>query len=161
MIRRRAFLPSLALVSAAVAVGVLSGCSSPEGEVPVNAETAREQLVAVMNDTADHLGIDGWEPVSGEPRASSCDDGAKFAYAIAVDPRPEHLQDAQRVYDYWTSLGMEVRLVEEPAPTVFASGGTVRGLTFQTAPGLYAVTGTSLCGEGDPRELNGASSDSE
>lgn len=142
-----------------VVLGLLTGCSTPGGGT-MDAETARDQLVTVMNDTADRLGIEGWEPVGGVPSASSCgENGAEFAYAIGVEPRQEHLADAKTVQEYWTSLGMDVRLVEDPVPAVFATGGPVTGLSFQTAPGLYGILGTSLCGEGDPRELNGAGSD--
>ena len=137
---------------AVLAVGI-AGCSVPEENV-MDAETARDQLVKVMTDTADHLGMAGWKPVGGAPSAARCEGGAEFDYVIAVEPGTEHLADARKVMAYWESLGMKVRIVEEPDPAVFATGGPVNGLSFQTGPGLYGIAGTSLCGRGDARELN-------
>jgi len=83
------------------------------------------------------------------------DGTAEISHTVASQPGQDHLADARVIRDYWLSLGMEVRLVEDPIPVVYATGGPVRRMSFGTGPALYDISGTSLCGVGDAAELNG------
>lgn len=110
---------------------------------------ARDSLTTITHETAELLGVDGWEE-SGAPSVASCGDGVKWAYSYAAPiPDAAHLENAQKVADYWEKLGMTVRINTEFDPVVFATGGPLQGISFSTGPGTYSIDGTSLCVPGD------------
>lgn len=111
-----------------------------------------------MDATAAQLPGHTWEHVGASPVAAPCDpDGnAETSATIGSQPGADHLADAEIIRDYWEGLGMEVRLVEEPIPVVYATGGPVERMSFGTGPALYDLSGTSLCAAGDAAQLNGA-----
>lgn len=113
-------------------------------------EQARDALTTVTHDSADLLKIDGWTE-SGVPSAGGCAGGLNWEYIYGA-PAPDGgpLDDAQTVADYWKSLGMTVMVNTEHDPVVFATGGSLRGISFSTGPGDYHFSGTSLCVAGDP-----------
>ncbi|MFN3948954.1 hypothetical protein [Microbacterium sp.] len=118
---------------------------------------ASDALVATVEATAEVLDVTGWN-WDGAPEVGNC--GARRGERVnwtygygAPPPDGDHNADAQKVADYWRSLGMDVRIAESPVPSVYATGGPVRGLSFITAPGDYYIAGTSLCVPGDADEI--------
>lgn len=140
----------LRFVALVAAVAVLAtGCTSKEDLV--TPEEARDSLVTVTSETAALVeSVGAWSP-SGDPSAGSCNGGLNWDYGISAPPPDSaRLEDAQTVADYWTSLGMEVRVQTDPDPVVYATGGPLKGISFSTGPGLYSIGGTSMCAPGDP-----------
>lgn len=147
------------VVMSAIAVVVLvslSACSPAEKEAAMKPHDARDALTKIITDTSAILDVSGWKEL-GPPDVQPCDasgaDGAKYAYSYATDPGSDHLGDTKKVAAYWEKLGMSVRVVEEPDPVVYATGGPIQALSFSSAPGLYSIDGTSLCVPGDVHEL--------
>lgn len=148
--------PAVALVLVLATTQMTSACAASKEEV-VSSTNAREALVATVEETAGVLEVTGWN-WDGAPEVGNC--GARRGERVdwtygygAPPPDGDHGADAQRVADFWRSLGMDVRIVESPVPAVYGTGGPVRGLTFITAPGDYYIAGTSLCVPGDADEI--------
>ncbi len=143
------------VTAAARAVSALSACANgPQEEI--TPEASRQALIAVVQDTATLLAADGWDEISPPvwgPCSLDSDEGANVAWAYAREPLTDHESNAKKVADYWESLGMAVRIVSEPAYSVYATGGPVDGLAFHTEPGLYGLSGTSQCVPGDAVDL--------
>lgn len=118
---------------------------------------ARDALITTIEDSAAQLDVVGWHR-DHAPEVGDCGgqqgERADYAYGYgAPAPDSDRGADAKIIADYWTSLGMQVRVVETPVYVVYASGGPVAGLSFSTAPGDYYIAGTSLCVPGDATEL--------
>lgn len=150
---RRAVFGVTAALAGAV---ILASCSAGKGSA-VTASQERDRLLQVVSDTAAQLPGHAWEAVGASPVAAPCgsDGTAETSHTVASQPGEDHLTDARVIRDYWVSLGMEVRLVEDPIPVVYATGGPVQRMSFGTGPALYDISGTSHCGVGDAAELNG------
>jgi ABC-type transport system substrate-binding protein len=143
-----------ALVAAVVLTS--SSCAASK-ENEMSPERARDALVSIVENSAQLLDVQGWT-WDGAPEVGNCGQqrGERVNYTYgygAPPPDSDHAADAQKVADYWTSLGMEVRIVDKPAVVVYATGGPVKGLSFSTAPGDYHIAGTSLCVPGDADEI--------
>lgn len=118
---------------------------------------ASETLVTTVEATAEVLDANGWT-WDGAPEVGNCGTGrgarVNYTYGYgAPPPDGDHTADANKVADYWRSLGMEVRIAAAPVLAVYGTGGPVRGLSFVTAPGDYHIFGTSVCVPGDADEI--------
>ena len=112
-------------------------------------EQVRDSLIKIAEDTAALLDIDGWKDEAS--LAQGCSAGVEFGYTYAAPPADSvRLAEARKVAEYWRSLGMETRVNSENDPVVFGSGGPIQSISFSTGPGMYDVSGTSLCVPGDP-----------
>lgn len=131
----------------------LSACTMSK-EATMSPSEARDALVRTIEDTAAQLDVHGWNrdhaPEIGECGAQR----ANYAYGYGAPASDsDHAADAEVVADYWRSLGMQVRVVEDPLYVVYGAGGPVDGLSFSTAPGDYYIAGESLCVPGDADEI--------
>lgn len=146
----------VAVVAALVLLAVVAGCApTVKKEAGMTPHEARDTLVKVVVDTAAILDVSGWKD-GGAPDVGRCDGAVpsvNYGYGYGTSPGDDHAGDAQKVAAYWKKLGMSVRLVNDPVPVVFATGGPVKGLSFSTAPGNYVIAGTSLCVPGDVDKL--------
>lgn len=149
----RRLLARVGIGLALVGVALLTAGCGGEMETKMTPDEARDALVATIENTASRLDIEGWNS-DRSPEPGNCGERrgelVNFMYGYgAPSPGTDFEADAQIVADYWRSLGMNVRVVDAPVYTVYASGGPVEGLSFSTAPGDYHISGTSLCVEGD------------
>lgn len=147
---------AIAMATGAIALASLMTACAPKEDV-VAPEESRGALVATVQDAAALLDLEGWNE-DGAPGVQGCDaDGAagvKWNYGYgAPQPGGDRVADAQKVAEYWESLGMSVRIDTSSEPVVFAEGGPVQGVSFSTAPGDYYISGTSACSPGDADEL--------
>lgn len=152
---RPVLLPALGVLVALSLVG-LPGCAQLKEDKMTPTE-ARDALVTTIEDSAAKLDATGWNR-DHAPEVGDCDgqqgERANFTYGYgAPAPDSDRGADAKIIADYWTSLGMQVRVVDTPLNVVYASGGPVAGLSFSTAPGDYYIAGTSLCVPGDAAEI--------
>ncbi len=118
-------------------------------------DEARETLTSIIHDTAELLGAPGWEEASA-PGVQTCDNGngIKWNYLYTaprgdVDP----MADAEKIAAHWETLGMTVRVNTEHDPVVFATGGPLQGLSFETGPTKYGIGGTSACVPGNADQI--------
>lgn len=139
----------LAMITASALTIALAGCTVQSAE-RISADQARDALQWLISDTAEQLGDGPWNEVVGSPYASSCGsaDTVKFAYSVNTELGINPRADAEKVADYWSSLGMSVKLSDGPVLAVFGSGGPVSVVSFGTGPALYSISGTSLCSTG-------------
>lgn len=143
-----------ALMSVIVSLSV-TACV-PADTNHLSAVQVENRLVELLTNTAKQLAVGGWDTTGGRPRPSPCDqpDTSKFAWTIATSPGVDALADAQRIRDYWASLGMTARLVERPRPAVYAhGGGNVAGVAFISDRDSYLISGNSLCADGNSADL--------
>lgn len=145
------------LFSALLAASILMctpGCSSHGASERTTAEV-ESLLISTISDTAPIAASTDWRMNSGRPAPAPCGGQTvtKFAWSITTDRGHDPENDARRVYEYWTRLGMKTRLVEKPIPAVYARGGNIRTVAFSTGPALYSISGTSLCAPGNSVEL--------
>jgi len=116
---------------------------------------ARDQTVKVLQDTINVIDATDWVlDAKGAPLPGQCSvkgqEGVTFSlggYAQTVGTDPA--ADVQRVADYWASLGITSRIVSEPVPVIFGSGGPVNAISFSTAP-TYAISVGGICVPGNP-----------
>jgi hypothetical protein len=149
MVRGRAVI---AVVVASAMLAAVAGCTPTKKEAGMTPHEARDRLMEVVKDTSAVLDVSGWKDDGAadvQPCAADGSEGAKYAYGYSAQPGADHLGDALKVAAHWEKLGMSVRVVREPDPSVYATGGPVQGLAFSSAPGLYYIAGTSLCVPGD------------
>ncbi len=143
------------IAAAFLAASVLSACAIGPQE-QITPHSSRQALITVVQDTATLLAADGWEEISPPawgPCSLDSGEGANVTWAYAREPLTDHESNAEKVADYWESLGMDVRVVSDPVYSVYAIGGPVDGLAFHTEPGLYGLSGTSRCAPGDAVDL--------
>lgn len=143
-----------AVVSFAAALTLVSCGSDPgEGMTPLESRDAFQKIV---QDTSLLVADDGWSevsPPSWGPCSLGAGEGASVGWTYVHEPLADHVESAKAVADYWSSLGMMVETVTEPDVSVYATGGGAKALAFETAPGSYSISGTSLCAPGDSLEL--------
>lgn len=150
----------LSVMVVAVATALLTSCSV---EAPVSPEDNRRGVVEFIRDSAAAVPAEGWSTGEGAPRADVCglgwgSTGAQFAYTYWALPNSDFHGDAQRVAEYWRSLGMSVRVTDStPWPSVYGEGGPVLRASFDTSSswdGRYSMDAVSRCEPGDSDELN-------
>ncbi|PWJ64698.1 hypothetical protein B0H03_10464 [Rathayibacter iranicus NCPPB 2253 = VKM Ac-1602] len=160
MIERRTRPWLRTVLSAVLATALLASCGAG---TQVSPEDNRLGVVEFVRDSAAVVPGDGWSTREGSPRASVCEldwgqKGARFVYNYWAFPGSDRDADAQRVAEYWRSLGMSVRVTDStPWPTVYGEGGPVLRASFDThSPwdGRYSLGAVSWCRPGDSRELN-------
>lgn len=118
-------------------------------------EQARDQTMSVLDGTMAVSGVTGWvRDAGGQPLPQQCDEGGNqgvafghggYSRAKSADPAA----DVQRVADYWSSIGIDPRIISEPVYVVFGSGGPVKNISFSTGPN-YAISIGGICVPGDP-----------
>ncbi|KSU54767.1 hypothetical protein AS029_07400 [Microbacterium enclense] len=146
------YLGVMALV--AVSGLLLVGCTREETE-HMTPEQARDQTMSVLYGTMRASGITGWIPdAEGQPLPQGCkvadEDGVTFGHGAYAQPEnTDPAADAQRVVDYWDTLGIQSRVVTDPVIVVFGSGGPVNAISFATSP-TYAISLGGICVPGDP-----------
>lgn len=131
-------------------------------EQTVSAREGRDRVVELVINTTKQLDVTGWWPRNGVAGAQECAfgkgvEGANYSYDHWAPQGTEHVKDAQRVAEYWESLGMTVRTVNPTThPVVFAEGGPVLRAEFDTdaADQSYSIGATAPCSPGDAWELN-------
>lgn len=151
-------------VSGRLSVGValpivalsVSGCAAGQAD-SLSPVQARDALLSTVENTSQILDNDGWT-WDGAPEVGNCGQrrGERVNYTYgygAPPPDGDRAADAKKGADHWRSLGMDVRTVEKPVVVVYATGGSVDGLSFSTGPGDYHIAGTSLCVPGDAAEI--------
>ncbi|MCQ1999370.1 hypothetical protein [Arthrobacter zhaoxinii] len=123
-------------------------------------------MVELVFNTAEQLDVTGWWPRNGSAGAQECtpesshglgDATASYSYDRWAPQGTDHVEDAQRVADYWESLGMTVRTINPTKdPVVFGEGGPVLRAEFDTdAPEQsYSIGATAPCSPGDAWTLN-------
>lgn len=146
------------IVAATVAVFLVS--CTPEEKHYVTPEQARDQTMDVLYGTMSASGVSGWvTDREGEPIPQDCnvggEDGVTFGHGAYAQPEGrDPAADAQRVVDYWTSIGIESRVVTDPVIVVFGSGGPVKAISFATDP-TYAISLGGICVPGNPFDYYG------
>lgn len=134
-------------ISAAFALSIaLAGCSAG-GENRITADEARDALQSLISDTAKHLRDEPWNEVVGPPYSMSCGSQkrVKFSYSVNISIGADPKADAGKVAEYWSSLGINVRVSDGPIIVVYGSGGPVSVVSFGTGPALCDISGTSRC----------------
>jgi len=121
----------------------------------------RDVVVNLVVDTTEQLELDGWEARHGAATSERCsmDNGSKgaaYKFSLSTASGTDHEANAQRIDDYWDSLGMDTRVVDHGGyPVVYGTGGPVRNATFDTmaAGETYRVVAVSHCAPGDTAKL--------
>ena len=149
-------------ISTAIALLLVTGCTGPTNQEPVmDAVAHRDVVVNFVVDTTEQLELEGWEARHGAANSERCtmDDGtsgAAYKFNLSAEAGPDHEANAQRVVDYWDSLGMDTRVVDHGGyPVVYGTGGPVQRATFDTmaAGDTYRVVAVSHCAPGDTAKL--------
>lgn len=168
---RRAHVGIRRLVVGALAAAIvgttLTGCvvGAPgptrpgRTEPPVDADTAKQQMIDAVQDATDRLG-GTWTPATGPDYAEQCstpdgDEGAHWRYLVRRDSLGDPRVDADELADRWRDRGMRVaRRGTEDRPTVVGSGGgSVSSASLYVSDAGYSVQAVSLCFPGDADEL--------
>ena len=122
-------------------------------------EQARDQTMNVLDGTMAASGATGWvRDAKGQPLPQQCkvgdEDGVSFGHGgYAQTGGADPAADAQRVADYWATIGIESRIVSDPVYVVFGEGGPVKAISFSTAP-TYAISVGGSCVPGNPFDLS-------
>lgn len=166
---RRCKSSAVAFVLGTLAI-TLAGCvlrepdvsAQPPTEPPIDADTAKQQMIDAIDDVTKHLG-GAWKPRTGPDAPERCElpDGTRGAHWVyltgrtssgdAEDPEP----DAKKTLDRWKSQGMEVERWADPdGPAIVGrGGGWIDSINLYAFPGNYTVEAISLCFPGDADAL--------
>lgn len=153
------------VLAAAVIVALLGAtnvaCAMKEPEKKMTAREGRDKAVELVMSTAGQLDVTGWWPRNGVAWAQECSlgggkIGASYGYDRWAPRGADPAGDAQRVVDYWESLGMTVRVVDQGGPVVYGEGGSVLRAEFDTnaSDNSYSVGAVARCAPGDAVRLN-------
>ena len=149
-------------ISTALTFLLVTGCTGPTNQEPVlDAVAHRDVVVHLVVDTAEQLELEGWEAIHGAASSERCTmgngaKGAAYKFNLSADSGTAHGTNAQRIVDYWDSLGMDTRVLDHGGyPVVYGTGGPVHRATFDTmATGdTYRVVAVSHCAPGDAAKL--------
>ncbi|WP_146361250.1 hypothetical protein [Arthrobacter yangruifuii] len=144
----------------------ITACAETEPSPAISAREGRDRVVELVFNTAEQLDVTGWWPRNGAAWAQECtpesshglgDATASYSYDRWAPQGTDHVEDAQRVAEYWESLGMTVRTINPTKdPVVFAEGGPVLRAEFDTdAPEQsYSISAIAPCSPGDAYTLN-------
>lgn len=166
---RRCKSSAVAFVLGALAI-TLAGCvlrepdvsASPPTEPPIDADTAKQQMIDAIDDVTKHLG-GVWKPRTGPDAPEHCElpDGTQGAHWVYLTGRtsrggsqdPE--SDAKATLARWKSQGMKVERWTDPdGPAIVGrGGGSIDSINLYAFPGNYTVEAISLCFPGDADEL--------
>lgn len=147
-------------IAASIAVLTAAGLSSvscAQEEEKMTPQEGRDRMVEFVKSTTAQTHLPGWSPRDGVATPGSCAlgegrTGAGYNYGLEAPRGADRTGDARLVADYWESLGMTVRIVNQStSPTVFAEGGLVLRATFDTdaSDGRYRVGAVAPCAPGD------------
>lgn len=147
----------LAAATAIVLAGGLASCATTKEEF-MTPQEAQQQVVEILEGTMLASGATDWVPDrNGLAIPQECvrngQSGVTFghgAYTTTLGSDP--VADAQRVADYWATLGIKSRIVTDPVPRVFGEGGPVNAISFSTAP-TYAISVGGPCVPGNPYDF--------
>ncbi|MEV8272810.1 hypothetical protein [Microbacterium sp. NPDC077184] len=142
------------MVTLAAATVLLAGCSPQEG-TDMTPDQARDNLIALIESTAAELGGAWEDPIQPYPEGCTMSGGAsgvRYNSGAGSAPSADPEVDAERVAEYWRSLGMEARVVLDPPAAVFATGGASTNISFDAGPQSSSILGSSVCVPGDPIE---------
>ena len=157
LVRAASYLTAIVVVS--------TGCTAtPNQEHAMDAVEHRDLVVNLVIDTTEQLDVEGWEASHGAAKPQGCtldngDEGTAYKFSLWADRGTSHEADAQRIVEYWESLGMDTRVVDHGGyPVVYATGGPVQRASFTTdaAQESYRVGAISYCAPGDATELRRA-----
>jgi predicted small lipoprotein YifL len=139
-------IKALGLTAALVIATTIAGCGT-KGETQMTSDEARNALQSLIQETARHVRDETWNEVVGPPYSSSCGEEGrvKFSYSVNYSIGADPKADAEKVAEYWSGLGMKVRVSDGPILVVYGSGGPVSVVSFGTGPSLYDISGTSRC----------------
>ncbi|MDI9892424.1 hypothetical protein [Microbacterium sp. IEGM 1404] len=121
-------------------------------------EEAREQTLEILQATIAASGASDWVLDRDDvPLPQQCEIDGKEGVAFnhggyAVTERANPAADAQRVAEYWASVGIDARVVSDPVPRVFGGGGRVDAISFSTSPG-YTICVGGTCVPGNAFEF--------
>ena len=155
---RRAVRRSATALFVTAAVMATLGCAPVQPSEPHTPEDVRDAVVDTVTGTRALFPDLGWTMQnSGVPTPGECDangvKGADFGMSgYTTDVGTDRVADAEKVRNYWQSLGIAVRTVAEPYPAVFGSGGPVKAISFLTAP-TYSIDAGGLCAPGNPYDF--------
>lgn len=124
----------------------------------VSAREGRDRAVELVVSTTKLLDVTGWWTRNGAAWATECtldgEMGASYNYSQWAPRGSDHVGDAERVAEYWESLGMRVRIVSQGGPVVYGEGGPVLRASFDTnaAANSYRVGAIAPCSPGESDE---------
>ncbi len=166
---------ALAVLTAAVGVLLATSCATtgtaatdPDhtsaddraaGSTPVDPETAKQRMIAAVDDTTRRLG-GTWSTETGPDYPESCvlpdgTPGAHWAYLVRRDSSGDPVHDTAVLTALWEQQGMHIdRWGTDESPEIVGRDGPDTATLGLTAwPGRYSVEATSICFPGDPDQL--------
>lgn len=122
----------------------------------------RDAVIQLVVNITEQLDANNWTAATGTATAQSCtmpngDEGAAYQFVLWSTERSNEVNaDAERVAEYWESLGITTRIVAHGEyPVVYGTDGPVKNTSFDTdAVGkTYSLTAVAHCAPGDASEL--------
>lgn len=121
----------------------------------------RDAIVNFVVDTTEQLSAEQWVARTGTATPKGCtlengQEGAAYHFMLWSSERSDDpAADAQKIVDYWESLGTSTRVADHGGnPVVYGTGGPVLRASFNTASGeYYRIGAVAPCTPGDAIEL--------
>ncbi|GAA2845327.1 hypothetical protein FB468_3048 [Leucobacter komagatae] len=141
--------------AAGVLLLYLSGCDTKPEEPELTAREGRDKAVQLVEDTSKEIDVTGWwarGPAYAGPCEGDPDSSSQYSYAYWAPEGENPHADAEKIAEYWESLGMSVYIegAEKAHPGVFAAGGPVLRASFDTgaAERSYRIGAIAPCSPG-------------
>lgn len=145
-------------------IAATSGCTTTNTQetAAMTPHEARDAVVKFVVDTSEHVDTENWSADTGAAVPQNCalengEEGAAYQFRLWSSERsPDSTLEADRIVEYWDSLGMDTRVADHGGyPVVYGTGGSVSRASFDTdaAGESYSIVAVAPCTPGNAADL--------
>lgn len=125
-------------------------------------DEARDAVVKFVVDTSEQVDAENWSADTGAATPQECtlengDEGAAYQFRLwSTDRSSDAKVEAERIVEYWESLGVQTRVADHGGhPVVYGTGGPIVRASFDTdaADESYSIGAVAPCAPGNAADL--------
>lgn len=159
------FLTKIAIGTFLMAtIAASSGCTTTNAQenAAMTPHEARDAVIKFVVDTSEHVDAENWSADTGAAIPQNCtlengEEGAAYQFRLwSADRSSDSMLEADRIVEYWDSLGMDTRVADHGGhPVVYGTGGPVVRASFDTdaAGESYSIGAVAPCTPGNEADL--------
>lgn len=145
-------------------IAATSGCTTTNAQdnAAMTPHEARDTVLNFVVDTSEHVDAENWSAETGAAVPQNCtldngEEGAAYQFRLwSADRSSDSMLEADRIVEYWDSLGMDTRVADHGGhPVVYGTGGPVVRASFDTdaAGESYSIGAVAPCTPGNAADL--------
>lgn len=123
---------------------------------------ARDAVIKFVVDTSEQVDAENWSADTGTATPQNCtlesgEEGAAYQFRLwSSDRSSDSMLQADRIVEYWDSLGVDTRIEDHGGhPVVYGTGGPIVRASFDTdaAGESYSISAVAPCTPGNAADL--------